>query len=55
MTQQITITLTDEQTRAIIDEFSRKADRAEKQGFFESSEVYAQIVKAMLKAQSEAA
>jgi hypothetical protein len=55
MTQQITITLTDEQTREIIREFSRKADLALRQGFFESYEVYAQIVKAMLKAQSEAA
>ena len=55
MTQQITITLTDEQTRAIIREFSSKADLAMRQGFFESAQLYSEIVKAMTQAQSEVA
>ena len=55
MTQQITITLTDEQTRAIIREFSSKVDSARNLGFYESAQLYSEIVKAMMQAQSQAA
>jgi hypothetical protein len=55
MTQQITITLTDEQTRAIIREFSSKVESARNLGFYESAQLYSEIVKAMTQAQSEVA
>jgi len=55
MTQQITITLTDEQTRAIIREFSSKVESAQNLGFYESAQLYSEIVKAMTQAQSELA
>jgi hypothetical protein len=55
MTQQITITLTEEQTRAIIREFSSKVRSAQSLGFFESAQLYSEIVKAMTQAQSEVA